>query len=82
MSQAITLSEFRKLSAAAIQALSGTVPIKEGDETIGLLLPVRRRTPEELAAISAELDALEAMRTPEQQAEYDAALARWERERE
>lgn len=80
MSHAITLNEFRKLSADAIQALPGTIPIKEGNETIGLLLPVRRRTPEDIAAISAELEALEAMRTPEVQAEYDAALARWERE--
>ena len=80
MSDTITVSELRGLSANAIQALKRATHIVDGDEAVGILLPFRKPSPEQIAAISAEMDAIEAMRTPEVQAEFDAALQRWERE--
>ena len=76
----ITISELQGLSASAIQALPYAVPIKNGDETAGLLLPIKKASPELIASVFAKIDADAAKRTPEEQTEIEAFLDGLERE--
>jgi hypothetical protein len=74
MSDGISVSELHELSASAIQALPRAMPIMSGDTVVGLLVPVRRPSPEAMSALFAEIDAAAARRTPEQNRELEVAL--------
>jgi hypothetical protein len=79
MSDEITLSELRELSAGAIQALPRATPVVSGDTMVAILVPVRTPPPERVAAALAEIDAAAAARTPEEVAEIEAFLDEIER---
>ena len=62
----------RPISGEAISALPGPTPVKSGDRTVGLLIPLKAADPDRLAAVLARAEALARSRDP---AADDAALA-------
>lgn len=71
----LTMRELQKISAAKIRALPHSVPIKSGDETVAVLVPIRAPSPEVRAEVFANLDAVDATRSPEEKAEIETFLA-------
>lgn len=63
---AITMRELQKISAGTIAALQHAVPVKSGAETVAVLVPLRRASPEAVASVLREVDEAAARRTPEQ----------------
>ncbi len=49
----ISIRDLQKLSGETIGALPGPTPVKSGDRTVGLLVPLKAADPERLAAILA-----------------------------
>ena len=68
----ISIRDLQKLSAETIGALPGPTPVKSGDRTVGLLLPLKAADPERLAAVLARAEALAKGRDAKAD---DAALA-------
>jgi hypothetical protein len=68
----ISIRELQKISGEAISDLPGPTPVKSGDRTVGLLIPLKAADPDRLAAVLARAEALAKRRDP---AEDDAALA-------
>jgi hypothetical protein len=62
----------QKISRQAIGALPGPTPVKSGDRTVGLLIPLNAADPDRLAAVLARAEALAKSRDA---AADDAALA-------
>ncbi len=54
---AVTMRELQKMSAATIKALPHAVPIKCGDETVGMLSPMPKPDPDRMKKV---LDRIEA----------------------
>jgi hypothetical protein len=53
---AVTMRELQKMSAAAIKALPHAVPIKSGDETVGMLTPLKRPDPEQMKRVLRRIE--------------------------
>ena len=68
----ISIRDLQKMSGETIGALPGPTPVKSGDRTIGLLVPLKAADPDRLAAVLARAEALAQGRDP---AADDAALA-------
>jgi hypothetical protein len=68
----ISMRELQKISADAISALPGPIPVKSGDRTVGLLVPLKAADPDRLAAVLARAESLAKGRD---RAADDAALA-------
>jgi hypothetical protein len=68
----ISIRDLQKISGEAIGALPGPTPVKSGDRTVGLLIPLKATDPDRLAAVLARADALAKGRDV---AADDAALA-------
>ena len=68
-----TIQDLQTLSAEAIQALPHAIPIQDGDETVGFLMPAppKSRLREALEFIDEEV----AKQSPEQKAAIDRLLA-------
>jgi len=74
MKTAISMRELQKMSAGAIQALPHAVPIKSGGDTVALLVPIHKGSPEAFDRLMARIDALAASRTPEETAALEIML--------
>jgi hypothetical protein len=70
----IGIRDLQKISGETIGALPGPTPVKSGDRTVGLLVPLKTADPDRLAAILQRAEALALGRDP---AADDAALARF-----
>ena len=68
----IGIRDLQKLSAETIAGLPGPTPVKSGERTVGLLVPLKAADPDRLAAVLAQAEALARGRDP---AADDAALA-------
>jgi hypothetical protein len=68
----ISIRDLQKLSGETIVALPGPTPVKSGDRTVGLLVPLKAADPDRLAAVLARAEALAKGRDS---AADDAALA-------
>jgi hypothetical protein len=68
----ISIRDLQKISGETIGALPGPTPVKSGDRTVGLLVPLKAADPDRLAAVLARAEALAKGRDP---AADDAALA-------
>jgi hypothetical protein len=68
----ISIRDLQKMSGETIGALAGPTPVKSGDRTVGLLVPLKAADPDRLAAILARAEALAKGRDP---AADDAALS-------
>src|SRR4029450_1115277 len=68
----ISIRDLQKISGEAIGALPGPTPVKSGDRTVGLLIPLKAADPDRLAAVLARAEALAKRRD---RAADDAALA-------
>ena len=68
----LSIRDLQKISGEAIGALPGPTPVKSGDRTVGLLIPLKAADPERLAAVLARAEALAKGRDA---AVDDAALA-------
>lgn len=68
----LSIRDLQKISGETIGALPGPTPVKSGDRTVGLLVPLRAANPDRLAAVLARAEALATGRDP---AADDAALA-------
>jgi hypothetical protein len=68
----ISIRDLQKISGETIGTLAGPTPVKSGDRTVGLLLPLKAADPDRLAAVLARAEALARGRDP---AADDAALA-------
>jgi hypothetical protein len=70
----ISIRDLQKISSETIGALPGPTPVKSGDRTVGLLVPLKAANPDRLARVLARAEALAKGRNP---AADDAALARF-----
>ena len=68
----ISIRDLQKISGETIGALPGPTPVKSGDRTVGLLVPLKAADPDRLAAVLARAEALAKGRDT---AADDAALA-------
>ncbi len=68
----LSIRDLQKISGETIGALSGPTPVKSGDRTVALLVPLKTADPDRLAAVLARAEALAKGRKP---AGDDAALA-------
>jgi hypothetical protein len=68
----LSIRDLQKISGETIGALPGPTPVKSGDRTVGLLVPLKAADPDRLAAVLARAEALAKGRDP---AADDAALA-------
>lgn len=75
MKSAISMREFQKMSAGAIQALPHAMPIKNGTATVGILLPIHQASPEYMRKVMADIRADAEKYTPEESAAIDRLLA-------
>ncbi len=64
---AVTMRELQKMSAAAIKALPHAVPIKSGDETVGMLMPLKKPDPERMKKVLDRIEEDYAKLSPETQ---------------
>ena len=68
----ISIRDLQKISGEAIGALPGPTPVKSGERTVGLLIPLKAADPDRLAAVLARAEKLAKRRDV---AADDAALA-------
>jgi hypothetical protein len=68
----ISIRDLQKISGETIGALPGPTPVKSGDRTVALLVPLKSADPDRLAAVLARAEALAKGRDS---AADDAALA-------
>jgi hypothetical protein len=68
----IGIRDLQKISGEAISALRGPTPVKSGDRTVGLLVPLRAVDPDRLVAVLSRAEKLAKGRDP---LADDAALA-------
>jgi hypothetical protein len=68
----ISIRDLQKISGEAIAALPGPTPVKSGDRTVALLIPLKAVDPDRLAAVLMRAEALAKGRDV---AADDAALA-------
>ncbi|MBW7968087.1 hypothetical protein [Bradyrhizobium sp. BR 10289] len=68
----ISIRDLQKISGDAIGALPGPTPVKSGERTVGLLIPLKAADPDRLAAVLARAERLAKKRDA---AADDAALA-------
>ena len=54
----ISIRDLQKISGEAIGALPGPTPVKSGQRTVGLLIPLKAADPNRLAAVLARAAAL------------------------
>ncbi|MGO9483891.1 MAG: hypothetical protein ACLPX9_04815 [Rhodomicrobium sp.] len=54
----ISIRDLQKMSGETIGALPGPTPVKSGDRTVGLLVPLKAADPARLAAVLARAEAL------------------------
>ncbi len=54
----ISIRDLQKISGDAIGALPGPTPVKSGERTVGLLIPLKAADPERLAAVLARAERL------------------------
>ena len=54
----IGIRDLQKISGEAISALPGPTPVKSGDRTVGLLVPVRAADPDRLIAVLSKAEEL------------------------
>jgi len=54
----ISIRDLQKISVETIGALPGPTPVKSGDRTVGLLVPLKAADPDRLAAVLARAEAL------------------------
>jgi hypothetical protein len=54
----ISIRDLQKISGETIGALPGPTPVKSGDRTVGLLVPLKAADPDRLAAVLARAEAL------------------------
>lgn len=47
----INIRDLQKISGETISALPGPVPVKSGDRTVALLIPLKRSDPARMAAV-------------------------------
>jgi len=60
----ISIRDLQKMSGEAIGALPGSTPVKSGDRTVGLLIPLKTANPDQLAAVLARAASLAKERDP------------------
>jgi hypothetical protein len=54
----LRIRDLRKISGKAIGALSGPTPVKSGERTVGLLIPLKTADLDRLAAVLARAERL------------------------
>lgn len=54
----ISIRDLQKISGEAIGALPGPTPVKSGERTVGLLIPLKSTDPDRLAAVLRRAEAL------------------------
>lgn len=72
----ISMRDLQKISSAVIEALDHPVPIRNGDRTVALLVPVGRNAERDAAweRFAKAIEEAKAKRSPEEQAALDAYL--------
>jgi hypothetical protein len=60
----ISIRDLQKMSGETIGSLPGPTPVKSGDRTVGLLIPLRAADPDRLLAVLARAEALAKERDP------------------
>ncbi len=68
----ISVRDLQKISGETISALKGPTPVKSGNRTIGLLVPLKAADPAKLAAVLRRAEAMARGRSARAD---DAALA-------
>ena len=74
MTRAVTMRELQKMSASSISALPHAVPIRNGKQTVGFLVPLKKAPVELVEKAMRLIEEERAARTPEQEAAVTEAL--------
>ncbi len=74
MASAITMRELQKISASSISSLPHTVPIRNGQKTVGFLVPLRKAPVDLVERAVRLIEEERAARTPEDEAGITDAL--------
>ena len=74
MVSAITMRELQRISASSIAALPHTVPIRNGQKTVGFLVPLKKAPVEVVERAVRLIEEERAARTPEDEAAITDAL--------
>ena len=64
---AVTMRELQKMSAATIKALPHAIPIKSGNETVGMLTPIKKPDPERMKQVLDRIEENYSKLSPETQ---------------
>ncbi|MCW8087560.1 hypothetical protein [Sabulicella glaciei] len=64
----ISMRELQRISAATIAALPGATPIKSGDETVALLVPIPKADPARVRSFLEDLKGDQVSRTASEEA--------------
>jgi hypothetical protein len=60
----LSIRDLQKISERTMSALSGPTPVKSGERTVAILIPLRKPDPKKLAAWAKEVARLRATRDP------------------
>ena len=60
----LNIRDLQKISGETIGALEGPTPVKSGDRTVGLLVPLKAADPDRLAAVLVRAESLAKGRDP------------------
>jgi hypothetical protein len=60
----ISIRDLQRISGDTIGALPGPTPVKSGNRTVALLIPLKAADPDRLAAVLARAEALAKSRDP------------------
>jgi hypothetical protein len=60
----ISIRDLQKMSGETIGSLPGPTPVKSGDRTVGLLIPLKAADPDRFLAVLARAEALAKERDP------------------
>ena len=54
----LSIRDLQKISSETIGALPGPTPVKSGERTVGLLIPLKAADPDRMAAVLSRAEAL------------------------
>ena len=74
MASAITMRELQKMSASSIAALPHTMPIRNGQTTVGFLVPLKKAPAELVEKLARMIEEERAARTLDDEAAITEAL--------
>jgi hypothetical protein len=68
----LSIRDLQKISSETISSLGGPTPVKAGERTVGVLIPLKVGDPDKLAAVLKRAESLAKKRDPEADKKFRA----------